>query len=322
MDLVTVSQAKRVNMPEELRRRNRAPRSPASVGLCLVWALAATGCGRPSADSNPGSRGSSGLASGAGQPVGLVVVGDFGKGNSDEATLATQIRTWTESHPFDAFVTVGDNVYGTESPSFFPKAWNRPFGWVEQSSAAIVASLGNHDVQNDGGAAEMALFGMPGRYYEREVGPVELFVLDANDPKDPAQLAWLQGALAASKAAWKVVVFHQPAYSCGSHGSRPEVQKQWTGLFQRLGVQLVLNGHDHDYQRFAPIGGVTYIVDGGGAARLYPVGSCPSGTPAPVASNDTVHEFLYLSATPQRLSGQALAVDGSVIDTFVLNAAG
>jgi len=286
----------------------------------LVWAVVATGCGGASAVANPGSTGSSGLAQGTGHPFGFVVVGDFGKGNADETTLATQVRTFTESHPFDAFVTVGDNVYGTESPSFFPKAWTRPFGWVEQSGAAIVASLGNHDVQNDGGVAEMALFGMPARYYERQVGPVDLFVLDANDPTDPAQRAWLQGALAASKAPWKVVVFHQPAYSCGLHGSRPEVQKQWTGLFQQYGVQLVLTGHDHDYQRFARIGGVTYIVDGGGAARLYPVGDCPSGTPTPVAHNDVVHEFLYLSATPQQLSGQALAVDGSVIDTFVLDA--
>jgi len=86
------------------------------------------------------------------------------------------------------------------------------------------------------------------------------------------------GALARSAARWKVAVFHQPAYSCGTHGSSPEVQREWVRLFQRSGVDLVLNGHDHDYQRFAPIGGVTYVVTGGGA-ELYEVGDCPAGTP-------------------------------------------
>lgn len=249
--------------------------------------------------------------------VGFVVVGDFGVGGDDEAAVASRIKTWTASRPFDAFVTVGDNVYGEGEPDDFPAAWRKPFGWVTQAGIPIVASLGNHDVETEGGTPVMRLLGMPGRWYQREVGPVALFVLDANDPANEAQLKWLRGALARSAARWKVAVFHQPAYSCGTHGSSPEVQREWVRLFQRSGVDLVLNGHDHDYQRFAPIGGVTYVVTGGGA-ELYEVGDCPAGTPRPAAFNDDVHQFLYVSATGNELQGRAVSAAGQVLDSFEL----
>jgi hypothetical protein len=113
-------------------------------------------------------------------------------------------------------------------------------------------------------------------------------------------------------------VFHQPAYSCGRHKSSPEVQREWVGLFQRSGVDLVLNGHDHDYQRFAPIGGVTYVVTGGGGAELYGVGDCPAGTPRPVVFNDDVHQFLYVSATASEMEGHAVSAAGGVLGSFEL----
>lgn len=301
------------------RRRSLASGRTALVAISLALAVAAASCSR-SVDRNPGTPSAPGLAEGSGPPVGFTVVGDFGKGDENEMALAGEVKAWTAQRPFDGFVTVGDNVYGNASPDFFPKAWDRPFGWVKTSGTSIVASLGNHDVQIDGGAPVMALLGMPGRYYERRIGPVDFFVLDANQPEDRGQLAWLNRALASSTAPWKVAVFHQAAFSCGLHGSTVAVQQQWVGLFQRYRVQLVLNGHDHDYQRFAPIAGVTYVVDGGGAAPLYQIDAdgCPSGTPRPIAWNDDVHQFLYLSATPQQLRGDAVSVEGSILDTFLL----
>ena len=71
-----------------------------------------------------------------------------------------------------------------------------------------------------------------------------------------------------------------------------------------------MNGHDHNYQRFPPVNGTTYIVSGGGGATLYPVGDCPADTPDPVAWNDDVHGFLYISATPAELVGTAISASG------------
>lgn len=84
------------------------------------------------------------------------------------------------------------------------------------------------------------------------------------------------------------------------------------------GVDLVVNGHDHDYQRFAPIDGTTYVVSGGGAASLYGVGDCSQGTPQPVAWNDDDYQFLYISATSAELKAVAVSVQGEVLDTFRL----
>ncbi len=288
-----------------------------TVTAGFLAAIVLTACAA-SSDRDPGFPGIPGLARGPGHAYGFVVVGDFGTGDEAEDAIASRIRTWTSTRPFDALVTVGDNVYDDGNPERFPEAWGAPYGWVTRNKVPVVASLGNHDVVTDGGDPVMNLLGMSGRWYERRVGPVELFVLDANDPTNQSQLAWLDGALARSTSVWKIAVFHQPAYSCGKHQSTPEVQQRWVGLFERYGVDLVLNGHDHDYQRFAPIGGVTYVVTGGGGAKLYGVGDCPAGTPRPIAYNDDVHQFVYVSATSSQLKAQAVASDGRVLDSVLL----
>ena len=250
--------------------------------------------------------------------IGFVVIGDFGTGDATEHTVSSAVRSWVRERPFDALVTVGDNVYPDGSPSEFDDAWERPYGWVGDSDVAVVASLGNHDIHTDDGNPVMNLFGMPDRWYRRQVGPVDFFVLDANYLTQDGQMDWLSSALPSSTAAWQVLVFHQPAYSCGKYNSKPGAQRHLLPAIQGNGVDLVLNGHDHNYQRFGPIDGATYVVTGGGGASLYPVGDCPAGTPDPVAWNDDVHEFLYVSATATELVGSAVSASGTVLDTFRL----
>jgi hypothetical protein len=250
--------------------------------------------------------------------IGFVVIGDFGTGDAAEHTVSSAIRSWVRERPFDALVTVGDNVYPDGSPSEFDDAWERPYGWVDDSDVAVVASLGNHDIHTDDGNPVMNLFGMPDRWYGRQVGPVDFFVLDANYLTQDGQMDWLSSVLTSSTAAWQVLVFHQPAYSCGKYDSKPGAQRHLLPAIQGNGVDLVLNGHDHNYQRFGPIDGATYVVTGGGGASLYPVGDCPAGTPDPVAWNDDVHEFLYVSATATELVGSAVSASGTVLDTFRL----
>jgi hypothetical protein len=147
---------------------------------------------------------------------------------------------------------------------------------------------------------------------------VAFVVLDANRPTDPEQLAFAEQALAdAATAPWSVVVFHQPAYSCAHHGSTPDVLQAFAPLFGPRGVDLVLNGHDHDYQRFGPIDGVTYVVTGGGGGSLYDMRDCPEGTPGPMASAVAFH-FVTIEATAETLIVAARAPDGRTLDRFTL----
>lgn len=296
--------------------RLRTRRIVAVAWLVLAVLAAASSCATERA-GDPGVKESPELA-GPGRAAGFVFIGDFGTGDESERAVASGIRSWVRDRPFDALVTLGDNVYGDGSPSRFGAAWVQPYGWIDDSGVPVVASLGNHDIHTDGGAPVMDLFDMPDRWYQRGVGPVDFFVIDANDLTQNGQMEWLSGALAASTALWQILVFHHPMYSCGKHGSTPRVQRELTLVIAGKGVDLVVNGHDHDYQRFPPIDGTTYIVSGGGGAGLYSVGDCPADTPEPVAWNDEVHHFLYVSATATELIGTAVSASGSVLDTFRL----
>lgn len=247
-----------------------------------------------------------------------MVIGDFGSGDLQEGAVADAVRRWAGRHPVDALVTTGDNVYESGAPAEFDAAWTQPYGWVNRLGLPVVAALGNHDVATRDGAPEVSFFHLPGTFYSRRIGPVRFVVLDANDPADPRQRSWLRRQLGTFESPWTVVVFHQPAFSCGLHRSTPGVQEAWVPLFRRFHVPLVLNGHDHDYQRFGPLGGVTYVVNGIGGQTLYPVDGCPQGTPAPVTWNDRSHGFLAIEATSTHLTVRAVADSGSLIDSFDL----
>lgn len=291
--------------------------------VCSLFALLAlaSSCS-PERDGDPGVRRTPTIAGAPGRASGFVFIGDFGTGDENEGALSSAIRSWVRNRPFDALVTLGDNVYPDGSPSRFGAAWTKPFGWVIDSGVPVIASLGNHDVETDAGTPVMDLFDMPDRWYERTVGPASFFVLDATDRlTQDGQMQWLSNELASSAAAWQILVFHHPMFSCGEHGSTPRVQRQLPPAIEGYGVDLVVNGHDHDYQRFPPVDGTTYVVSGGGAASLYPVADCPSDTPEPVAWNDDVNQFLYVSATDNELIGTAVSVGGRPLDTFRLSQA-
>ena len=244
------------------------------------------------------------------------MIGDFGTGTAPEFQVAGAIRTWSEDHTLDALVTTGDNIYENGHPDRFGPAWRQPYGWLQDRGIEVIASLGNHDVRTDDGQPVMRLLGMPWFWFSYRLGPVEFVILDGTRPEDADQLAFLKTTLRSSEADWQVVLVHQPPYSCGDeHGSSGDVQALVPAM-ARNGADLVLSGHDHTYQRFPPIQGVTFVVSGGGGAPLDGLGSCPDGTPRPLAAFADVHHFLFVKATEAALTIRAVRVPGSqVADT-------
>jgi 3',5'-cyclic AMP phosphodiesterase CpdA len=247
--------------------------------------------------------------------VAFLAAGDYGVGGSAELSLGRAMQRYDARNSADMLVLLGDNDY-TESPARFSANWRATFGWARRSGLRVAGVIGNHDYHLGRGRYEFGLLGMPRSYYVRTVGDAQLFFLDSNTVTD-RQTAWLEQQLAASSAIWKIAVFHHPPYTCGGHSGDPRVQKRWVPLFERYGVQLVLSGHDHNYQRFAARNGVTYVVDGGGAARLYPLHRCPASYPARVRGR-VEHGFLYLAATAERLDGYAITTGGRQTDRFSL----
>jgi 3',5'-cyclic AMP phosphodiesterase CpdA len=248
--------------------------------------------------------------------TGILAIGDFGVGGSTQTTMGAAVRNWEAAHPADVLVTLGDNDY-TESPSAFHDNWTASFGWLADASVGVAGTLGNHDIRVDNGRYEFDELGMPRPRYRRVVGNVELFLLNSNSAGSDKQRSWLRARLRESTASWQIVAFHHPAYTCGGYFSHPTVRARWVPLFERHGVDLVLSGHDHNYQRFAEYHGVRYVVHGGGGQELYPLRSCPSSYPARRVALAR-HGFLYLVAGDTRLRGYAVTRTGAVVDSFVI----
>ena len=247
--------------------------------------------------------------------VGFLAAGDYGVGGSREQALGQRMERFEARNPANMLVTLGDNDY-LESPPLFRANWQKAFGWARRSGLRVGGVLGNHDYELGRGAYELKTLGMPGRYYTRRLGDVQLFFLDSN-AITTRQTRWLEQQLSESTATWKVALFHHPPYTCGGHASDSDVVRSWVPLFESYGVQLVLSGHDHNYQRFAPRNGVTYVVHGGGAAPLYRLHRCPSSYP-PWVRRFSGHGFLYVSATDARLDVSAVDLRGRVRDHVAL----
>jgi 3',5'-cyclic AMP phosphodiesterase CpdA len=217
------------------------------------------------------------------------------------------------AEPFDALLLLGDNVYPAGNPAELPRTVFAPFADVLRAGTTLLAIIGNHDVKSNWADAQMRALDMPARYWLQEFDDVLIVGLDSND-LDPAQLAFLEHALSTTSARWKIVAVHHPPYSAGYQGSSTDIRARLSPLLERYGVQLVLSGHDHDYQRSIPIGGVTYVVSGAAANTRR------TGDEGFTASSFSWHHFIDIAITGDHLVLRAVGQDGSVFDEAVVDA--
>jgi hypothetical protein len=164
------------------------------------------------------------------------------------------------------------------------------------------------------GDAVAARLGMPARWYARRFGPVQLVALDSTAVPDPDQQAWLAATLAAPGGRFRLVALHHPPYSAGWHGSTRDVRRAWVPLFRAHGVDVVLAGHEHDYQRCRRRRGVTYIVSGS-ATHLR-----PTGRRWFTAASHSVHQFLDVAVGGDQLVIRSIGHDRRTVDEVVLAA--
>ena len=160
---------------------------------------------------------------------------------------------------------------------------------------------------------------MPGneRYYDIVRGSIHFFFIDS-DPHEPdgtdadsKQAGWLRGKLAASSSPFNVVIFHHPPYSSGSEGSSEWMR--WP--FAQWGVDLVLNGHSHEYERLS-IGGLPCVVNGAGGDPL-PLTEIVSGS---IVRKTGVAGALLVQANELAMTLQYQTRDGRVVDTLTISA--
>ncbi len=190
-------------------------------------------------------------------------------GDYDASASVQAVANLVDSLNVDFIITTGDNTNNSsgsgpldeEIGQFYSDYIGNYTGDYGDGSTVnrFFPTLGNHDYL-DGSAGPngtittyLDYFTLPGneRYYEFQMGPVHFFAVNSN-PEEPdgntvnsTQAQWLQAALSASTAAHKVVYFHHPVYSSGYHGSTEDLQ--WP--FEQWGATVVLNSHDHSYER-------------------------------------------------------------------------
>jgi 3',5'-cyclic AMP phosphodiesterase CpdA len=242
----------------------------------------------------------------------LAVAGDIGYSSSRLDATAAAIGELDMWQPIDALALLGDNVYPSGDPAMLPDTVFTPFAPLLDSGTTLLAVLGNHDVKDGHAAGQVAALGMPGRWWDRHDGDVLIIGLDSNLVDDSAQLAWLERTLAIATERWRIVMLHHPPYSAGYQGSDDDVRRAFVPLFERYGVQLVLSGHDHDYQRSVPINGVTYVVTGGAATTRR------TGENDYTAVSFSWHHFVEVAVFPDRLALRAINQDLRVADEAVI----
>lgn len=238
----------------------------------------------------------------------IAVVGDVGYGNDRERRTAAAIVEAGTGDPYDVLLLLGDNVYPTGDPTRLPETVFGPFAPVLDAGARLLAILGNHDIKDGHADGQIAALGMPGRWYAERLGDVTLVALDSNDAHNSDQLAWLESTLAATTTTWKIVALHHPPYSAGYQGSSEEARELFAPVFERHGVQLVLSGHEHDYQRSRVINGVTYVVSGAAADTRR------TGREDFTAKSVSWHHFVDLNVFADRLVLRAVNQSGRVFD--------
>jgi hypothetical protein len=244
----------------------------------------------------------------------FAIIGDSGTGDREQYAVAQQLANFRARFPFDFAIMVGDNVYGTDSPSSFLKKFERPYKPLLDAGVKFYASLGNHD--DPANQQNYKPFNMGGqRYYSfKPKDGVRFFALDSNY-MDQKQLQWFEKELQASGSDWKIAFFHHPPYSSGMHGSNLELRQQLEPMFLKYGVTVAFTGHEHFYERIKPQKGIQYFVIGN-SAKLRKGDLNPSNITA--KGYDTGYGFMLAEVAGDELYFQTISDKGVTIDSGVI----
>ena len=237
--------------------------------------------------------------------VHFAVKGDWGTGSAGQAAVTRRMCGEARRRPFAFVLTTGDNFNRPDGVATAANFW-RPERCLRALRIPWRASWGNHDVR---GPSTATVLGAPGRYYAFSAGPARVIVLDANRPGDPAQRDFLRRELAGARERVRIVALHQPVYTSGIHAASPDAQRLWAPLFRSGRVALVLQGHNHMYERIVR-DGVTYITTSGGGDRLFP---CVRPTPGLRACEFAFH-FLLVTATRREVDVRAVTPRGRTLE--------
>ena len=257
-------------------------------------------------------------------PFRFLAIGDTGDNGAGQRELAAALERETGAF----LLHTGDIAYWDGTFDQFRVAYFGIYDKLLRHMAAF-PTFGNHD-EVGGGRAYRTLLA-PERYYSFDWGNAHFAVLDSNQDMGPgtAMRAWLEQDLRATRQTWRIVSIHHPPFPTSDYKRADPVcaavAAELTPLFERLGVHLVLSGHEHIYQRTkarrhgAWVGdglGTVYVTTGGGGSQLY-----DPGKDAFLAGAAGGGHYLRITVDESVLRGEAVDGLGRVLDSWAIPAA-
>ena len=265
-------------------------------------------------------------------PFSFLAFGDSGSGLPQQQMLAEWMKKENPAlvlhlgdlaYPQGAFLEYQHHYFDVyrdlmKQVPFFPCAGNH--GYMTRDGFPYLTL---HNVP----AVDSAPLAERGRYYSFDWGNVHFAAVDSNAPLAHAaqgrghMLEWLEHDLSVTRQYWKIVYFHHPPFAGGPNEMDPLselARKYLVPIVERHGVQLVLNGHEHSYQRSHPLRdrqivregeGTVYVTSGGGGVGLYPVH--PNLV---VAVGQSAHHYLRVEVNETRLAVRTIGLYGEPMD--------
>jgi len=278
-------------------------------------------------------------------PFRFVVFGDSGSGSNSQLALGKLIAS---TQP-DVAIHVGDLIYPAGALADYRYKFFEPYAELLRG-AAFLPVLGNHDVASDNGAPLLDVFQLPRngpegiepeRCFWFDYGAARFVGIDSNNPDvqkrgvidtvtlESVVAPWARRVLDDCDATWKFAYFHHPYYTGSTHPAEggAYLKRALAPIFESTGVDVVFCGHNHLYERTAPIrdgrivedgAGVVYVTTGAGGARRY-----PAVLPSPEyirVYNEERYSFTQVDLSPDRLVLKQIDERGEVIDTYTLAA--
>lgn len=262
----------------------------------------------------------------AGEGSSFFLLGDI---QSEDMTNVNALMDQIRTKDFDFGIQTGDAVDDATSYEDWADIASL-FGAKSLADTDMVHVMGNHEYAGDAdGLTAAALYNLPasgpGESYSVTYGNVYVAVINyaGNSVQLAAALDWLEQDAAASKATWKVLAIHQPAYYTNVAGGNAEVHALVPPAVERCGIDFVFSGHDHSYARTEPLrqgevnkdSGVVYYICGSSGEKSYSITDNEDFHFAKL-SGDYTGVYLSVNTTKSTMTVDTFEVDGSLLDSY------
>ncbi len=239
----------------------------------------------------------------------FVAVGDTGTGGAAQRAIGK----WISTQPFDLMLFMGDVAYKSGTAEQLQNNFFTPYRHFLRYVPAFPA-IGNHERRTRRGRPYLEAFVLPEpeRYYSFDWGNVHFVAIDTTQ-RDAKQLVWLDEDLRRNKLPWVIVFGHHPMYTNSLRGPQLWIRRAFSKIITDHKVDIVVTGHEHQYERFR-IGGVNYIVSGGGGGQLTKFYG-----ESRALKQFTLHHFLAFDVSASTLKMNVIDIQGRELETLELS---